>query len=597
MTAFFLFLAFAAAAQEPESAAIVVSSGTPRALLWVPREENIDWDALVTLSSEVPGFGLTVAVSPAAYAEIPEETLAALPPAIEFAMRPAGDPVLPLIKDLQASGLGFTAPDLPAFSRPQDVIARLGLKSEYAGIRAPGPGLVPAAGALSHELLTVFAPSGFAWVAAGQPKGLASTGPWRDARGTAFVSFEPLAHDLSNWKPASAGPASYVFDPTLDLAQAPGTLLSLRELASSATASGVRLMNVSDYLKEPEVAARLEASSATLESPAASFRPWNGDYSAWTGQPLQRAAWRLLASVARQVDAQQNAAVAPPRALEAAGRELLNAEGGRFFLNLDTRQPAAVREAADREFRVTLVNVFRILKQAPPEELQKPLVEEAAPESGIAGAAVESEEDWLAFRDPSGDNGTPTSAPAGKEVWDLERFAVAWDTATVTFTVTLSTVVNPLGTPRGFSYVLLDLYIDLNHRVGAGQTTLLPGRESMAEARDAWEFAVALTGWGGKLYRIGPEGQIAELQPVTPRLDEAAGTVSVDVPAAVLRGNPRKWGYLAVVMALDPNSASSELWLPLKDARSSPLLDVLAPWQTEPLTASQRRRLEFVRIK
>src|SRR5689334_18202822 len=96
---------------------------TPVALLWVPREEGQDWDAVARLLGEQPLLGITVALSPAAYAEISSETLAALPPGMEFAARLPGDPVLPLVKDLLSPELALPGSDLPVFSRPQDVIA------------------------------------------------------------------------------------------------------------------------------------------------------------------------------------------------------------------------------------------------------------------------------------------------------------------------------------------------------------------------------------------------------------------------------------------------------------------------------------------
>ena len=571
----------------------------PAALLWLPREENLDWDSIVKLAAELPQVGLTIAVSPRAFADIPPETMSALPANVEFAMRPVGDPVLPLIKDLQDPAVGAAASDLPSFSRPQDAIAHLStLRRRYGGERPPVDGVVPAGGAVSRELVSAFYPLGFTWVAVGAPTTLVSSGPWADAHGVVFLPFTPLKRDLSNW----SGPGAYVLDDTVELSLSSDTLHALREL--SAAAGATPLEGVSTYLKDPEIASRLRASAGQLEAAHLSFSPWTGDYDPWVGQPLKRAAWKLLASVAHTLDTLQGTGTIPAKTIDAAGRQLLDAEGGRFVLNLDSRFAAAVREADDREFRVALSGVFRILSQPVPEDLQRPLV----PAGGEATTdetadAVQSGEDWIAFRNPPGKSVAPWPLPAklsaeqAPSLFDLQRFAVAWDTATVSFSITVATVADPLATRAGFSWLMTDIYVDMNHRIGAGSTALLPGREAMAEARDAWEYAISVSGFGGRLYRAGPEGQMALLDEVPVRLSTATATVAVDVPASILRGNPKKWGYIVAALAVDPKSKDQEIWTPLKDREGNPLLDVLAPWQREPLTASQRRRLEAVRLK
>src|SRR5437588_187355 len=84
-------------------------------------------------------------------------------------------------------------PGSPAISRPQDVIAHLSsLKKSYAGDRAPVNGVVPAGGALTKELLPLFYPLGYSWVAVGMAEGAVSSGPWQDAHGVAFLPFTPL---------------------------------------------------------------------------------------------------------------------------------------------------------------------------------------------------------------------------------------------------------------------------------------------------------------------------------------------------------------------------------------------------------------------
>lgn len=579
-----------AAAQEASTPTVLApvpeAALTPVAVLWVPREETLDWDALLSFLTDNPAFGLTVALTPAAFSDLAPETLAALPRGLEIAARLPGDPVLPLIKDLQgATG----APDdaLPAFTRPQDVVTRLtALRSGYPALPRPISGFAPAAGGLTPELVPLFAPFKVEWAAVGAAERGA---PWIDPRGVAVIPFKILSADLSGWAGAGAG-AAYVIDDTVEPAAAYPGLRTLRELAGSSLAEGVRFQTVSDWLKDSAVVSSAAAPSASSGQQA--LVPWTGGYAPWTEQPLQRSAWRLLARVAKDLDAAQGAGQILPKRVEAAAGEFRNAQSGRFFLNLDRRVPASLRESDEREFRVTLTNVYRILGLPAPDELQRPLSESSGPLGGtLAGGAVESGETWLVFRDPTGDSRAPVgvgaSTPPAAEMFDLSDLRVTWAAEAVTFSVSLSS-----GNPEDAWF---DVYVDMNQRTGAGITNLLPGREALVEPRDAWEFAVALGGGGGKLFQAGPQGQVIEIETLEPRFHPYSHTATFSVSTRHLRGDPRLWGYVVVVMAPGPAALGEAGRPPLKDEEGSPLLDILSPYTGERLTVAQRRRLEAVR--
>ena len=61
--------------------------------------------------------------------------------------------------------------------------------------------------------------------------------------------------------------------------------------------------------------------------------------------------------------------------------------------------------------------------------------------------------------------------------------------------------------PNGFDGLLCDLYIDLNHVVGAGSVRLLEGRGAHSTVRDAWEFALTVAGAQASV----PSGQRAQM--------------------------------------------------------------------------------------
>src|SRR6185312_1899837 len=107
-------------------------------------------------------------------------------------------------------------------------------------------------------------------------------------------------------------------------------------------------------------------------------------------------------------------------------------------------------------------------------------------------------------------------------------------------------------TASGAARPTYDVYIDLNHLVGAGSIRLLDGRDAFAQAKDAWEFALTVSGGDARLLRAGAGEGPEEVSKLEVENDAAKAEIRVSVPRALLRGNPARWGYIVVSLGGEP---------------------------------------------
>ena len=156
------------------------------------------------------------------------------------------------------------------------------------------------------------------------------------------------------------------------------------------------------------------------------------------------------------------------------------------------------------------------------------------PAPGASGAA-------FSLSDPLGD---------GRGV-DLAGFMVAVDTDAVQFTWVIEVATAEVGDSPGRAGTWdVDVYMDLNHRPGSGNRRLLPGRNGFVRDEDAWEFAVTAGSDGtAEVFQSGG-GERARSLGTLPATLGPGGTVTVEVPRGVLRGDPSRWGY-AVAARVD----------------------------------------------
>lgn len=506
-----------------------------QAILWIPSSGQGADRVIAALESD-GDLRLT-----AAFDELPkglEERIKKLEQAgrLELALRPAGDPPLPLLYypaagEVAWQGKGSTA----AFTSDRYFMAaRLGMAKEaaYRSLKKNPEGLASAPGGLVPDYFPLAKALGIKWIAAGPYASTAAA--VLEADGVYAVPFVP-------YSTAAANAPFMVFDETS--AGDPEALRGLlaAELAASAPQKRITV----------SAALRITAStSAAAEQVSALASPWSGDYTPWASAPQQAGALKALARTRSDLMLYLNACQGDYKTARPAFDEYYSAETGAKLAALANQDPDTAREA-EIELQNALGNVYRLIQKPPPAWVF----------STLSDAESETADDKLRVR--TGENGFEVTNAAAKpevpapgpalsktadpyKVWKLSSFAVEAGSSTVDFSFTPLALDNPRGLASGFGHIRLDLYIDINHRPRAGMARPLEGRPLRLFPDSAWEYALEITPEKAVFYKATPRGP-AQAGTFRPRAEN--GAVHVRVPRSLLPGNPMLWGYAALMLA------------------------------------------------
>jgi len=135
--------------------------------------------------------------------------------------------------------------------------------------------------------------------------------------------------------------------------------------------------------------------------------------------------------------------------------------------------------------------------------------------------------------------------------FDIREFSLSEAPEYLILKVKLGVIENPWNSPSGLSLQIIDVYIDMNNKIGAGSMQLLPGRNAYTRAEDAWEYAISVDGWQQTMYKIDAAGKPVKLANLEMKVNSTSGEVTIYVPRSLIRGDPRNWGYLPMVLGYD----------------------------------------------
>lgn len=510
-----------------------------QAALWVPADAAGAEEVIAALEKDA-SLRLTAALTP-----LPknlEERVKKLESSgqLELALRPAGDPPLPLLYYPSSPQVKWSGkPSTASLRTDQYFLAlRLSLARDAAlkNFKRSPAGLVSPPGGLTADYFPLARALGVKWIAAGP---LASTSAAvMESGGVYAVPFAAF----SAARPASTGPSFSVFDETSAPDPAAVRALLLAELKAI---SPQKKLTVSEALK---LALSTAAAPEEIEAAAS---PWAGDYTPWASTALQAGALAALAQTRSDLMLHLNAAQGNYLKASPAFDEYLSAEEGGKLRALASAEAETASET-EIELRNALGNAYRLMQKAPPPWVFSSLADAASGPAQAEKLQVTALPGGFSIKNvsrpadaPSKTPGLPETADPNK-IWKLDSFSVQAGTEGVLVRFSPLELNNSMKKASGFSHIRLDLYIDVNHRPRAGMARPLEGRPLRFFPENAWEYALEVTPAGAALYIATPRGPVSSgALPV--RTEN--GAITVLVPSAKLKGNTALWGYAALLLA------------------------------------------------
>jgi hypothetical protein len=302
-----------------------------------------------------------------------------------------------------------------------------------------------------------------------------------------------------------------------------------------------------------------------------SWPAWNGAPSAQPSDASVLAAWNAYGEAAKALSRYQNSGAADMKVLENATHLLRKAQDARFYRIPPPGAPAGL----PRELRADLLAAYRRIKTTAPDSLYASR-SSTAPLSAAelpTGVRAASGPGWVGFDNPLGTIARSPAAAPNADPWRLRGLRIEWNDERVLFRIFPTRVDAAPAAPRP----VYDVYVDLNHLVGAGSIRLLDGRGAFAQARDAWEYSLSVCGADARLWRAGAGDEPDELAKVSAELDPVKSEIRVSVPRELLRGNPERWGYILLALAEDPARTGHAPAAALVGPDGAQTLGLLAP--------------------
>jgi hypothetical protein len=511
--------------------------GAQQALLWVPAGEAGAEDIISALEA---GKDLRLTAAFSALPKGLEERIKKLEKEgrLELALRPAGDPPLPLLyypaaPEVRWAGKPSTA---ALYTDQYFLMLRLAQARDAAAkaLKKNLPGLVSPPGGLAADYFPIARALGVRWIACGPLAFPGGAVP--ESGGVYAVAFAP-----PSTAPA-AGLSFTLFDETAAADPAALRALLAAELKASVPQ---RRLTVSEALA---LAVSTPAAAGDISAAAA---PWSADYSAWAAAPVQAGALAALAQTREALMLHLNAAQGNYTQAAPAFGEYFAAEEGRKLLALASADPETASET-EIELRSALANAYRLMQKPAPPWAFSSLADATAAQQQAEKLQLSRLPGGFSLKNVSRPAAPPAKTPRLPEsadpnrIWKLDALRIVSSPEGILFEFAPGAVDNALRQPAGFSHIRLDLYIDVNHRPRAGMTRPLEGRPYKLFPDSAWEYALEVTPAGARFYKVTPKGPV--LFGSFPAR-AAGGWISVLVPPSALKGSPGLWSYAALLLA------------------------------------------------
>ncbi len=281
-----------------------------------------------------------------------------------------------------------------------------------------------------------------------------------------------------------------------------------------------------------------------------------GGFSAWLGKERQNRAWNNLVYAREAVEKYKNSGEARIKRLDAAFEKIYTAQESKWFFYFGQDKEKIDLDKVEQEYNNLLADIYKNIRYKVPDYLLVPSTDTV----NLVDADV-----ILKVPDPLGDdNGCgdyiyPLNDIFVPGIFDLEEFSMRKEEKYFVFTIKLNKLDNPWQLPLGISFPIIDIYIDLNNTLRAGSTFLLPQRNAYTMPKDAWEYCVTINGETQKIYKAGIDLKPVEIADVKVKINFDENVINAYIPKNFLRGNPKNWGFIPLVLSYD-NESTDKRW-------------------------------------
>jgi alpha-amylase/alpha-mannosidase (GH57 family) len=135
-------------------------------------------------------------------------------------------------------------------------------------------------------------------------------------------------------------------------------------------------------------------------------------------------------------------------------------------------------------------------------------------------------------------------------LYDMTYFNISDAPTSVTFSVSFVDIgVNQWSGPNGFSFQIVNIYIDTDRVPGSGNLAMLTGPNAEVTPAYAWEAAVQAAGWSDARTFVTRDPAVTQRLQSGLLVRRVPGTMSIEitVPKSLLpAGDPKSWGYVVV---------------------------------------------------
>lgn len=375
------------------------------------------------------------------------------------------------------------------------------------------------------------------WIASGP---LISTSSYEtfNCEGVNIVPFE-LLKSSSNFTFKKAGLQFIVYDETISTK----TTLSPSKLFLNFLEKNKE----KQYLTVKE-ALRLAISTSISRNHLEHLTvPWS-EYSLWSSNRDQNGLLNGLGKVREEILRFMGLNPKNGKKAKSILNDFYSIESSEQLLSFRTKNSKESRKV-ELDLQKKLARIYRKMNKNLPSWIFKSF-KELSPSNSDAEVIVSSGTNFISLKNAFFET-QKTAANSESELKSsatirLAEMKIQWTEKEIEFYLTPETINADTEKESGIDNIAIDIYIDINHRFRAGRTKAIKGKKINISPKDAWEYAISVNAVETVLNYATMSGvkQLSSVETI-----KENGIFKIVLQRNLLRGNPFRWGYLAILFS------------------------------------------------